>query len=282
MAKPLIGGIALLIVPAAFAQAPASGAGAIPNEVGSTFEISPVAMTSKENSKNSIGARFSLGFSDAKSRAIERDFPVAEYIYQTRWSAELSGTVTESSESNPINLIELEVDGGGRFDTGDSSHIYVAGFGLAESDQKIDNYHLMYGIKGVLQSSRNILDWKDDLVVSLGIGRVDPFEDIERKTALAEDPDKYTRADFEVNWQINLEGKGLSGFRLSDFEVNYRYYHEIDPPSAIEDANLDTFKILTYRLGINQDWSIAYSSGELPFSLRDDRVFTLGYTYNFE
>ncbi|MGD8926260.1 MAG: hypothetical protein PVG20_05390, partial [Thioalkalispiraceae bacterium] len=66
------------------------------------------------------------------------------------------------------------------------------------------------------------------------------------------------------------------------FEINYRYFQEINAEQAIKDADLDNFRLVTYRLGFKNNLYVAYSSGELPFNQRDNQIYEVGFSYKFE
>ncbi|MBI5434363.1 MAG: hypothetical protein HZA52_16130, partial [Planctomycetes bacterium] len=63
--------------------------------------------------------------------------------------------------------------------------------------------------------------------------------------------------------------------------LGYRYYRELDPPSAIERADLDEQSYFAASLDFPQGWFLRYSTGTLPIDARDDSAFELGWSHSF-
>jgi hypothetical protein len=108
----------------------------------------------------------------------------------------------------------------------------------------------------------------------LGVGRVSPSSDDPR--ALAGDTSDFTRVDAEVSYRSPLARVGNDSLYLS---ANWRYYRELDPIQAVQDANLDRYSLLTLAIGRTQGVFISYSDGKLPFAFSDDQVFELGLKF---
>ena len=65
-------------------------------------------------------------------------------------------------------------------------------------------------------------------------------------------------------------------------ELNVRYYTEPSASAAIKQAKLDRHVLSTIRLGLANDLFVAYSVGSLPFDRKDDRVYSLGWSYKLQ
>ena len=69
---------------------------------------------------------------------------------------------------------------------------------------------------------------------------------------------------------------------VEGFEFNYRYFKESSAPGAVKAAGLDTFFLRTFRLNLAKEFFIAYSSGKLPFDVKNDDFFELGLSYKLQ
>jgi hypothetical protein len=189
---------------------------------------------------------------------------------------ELKGTVAEDTKSNPKNFLESEVSAD--YFYASKSAFSAGGFVKYESDQSFDNTQLAYGVslayakKGFLNSQKN------QFAFALNIGQVDPKDNKSREDAYSQtNLEKYDRLDLELFYSYNI-GQDY----LSEFEISYRYFKEISPDTVIKTAKLDKFKMLTYLLRLENNFHIAYSTGELPFNKTDDQIFEIGYSYKFK
>lgn len=253
------------------------------DRAGFSFNVEPVALNSEQTDKESIGASYLLKYVD-KELYMEDSLGLGKLALYPKavayqLDAGLRGTVTESEKENPLNFQEAHLSLEGQYL---AREMYSAGgFVKYEFDQGLDGRQFVFGAKARFGRSDNLLNFKDLFVIAIGYGRVDPSQDSDREAVLTGTLDDYDRAELEAHWQVNIGGVGPESFKLSSFEVNYRYFQEIDAESVIKDADLDDYRLLTFLLRVNKDWSVAYSSGELPFNRRDDRIFKVGYTFNF-
>ncbi|MEM7384050.1 MAG: hypothetical protein AAF514_03815 [Verrucomicrobiota bacterium] len=65
------------------------------------------------------------------------------------------------------------------------------------------------------------------------------------------------------------------------FETNLRYFRELDPTRTIQDLGQDEKLLFTAAIEFPNNMYVSYSIGELPFELKDERVFALGWQYKF-
>ncbi|NKB25358.1 MAG: hypothetical protein GKR87_13475 [Kiritimatiellae bacterium] len=152
----------------------------------------------------------------------------------------------------------------------------VGGLLETESDQRFDNNQLVYGLTATAAKIDAFTE-NDVVALHLNISEVNPFGNEAREAILGSTLETYNRVDFEFLYIYNIGIK-----HLDTFEVNYRYFKEIDAETAIKQANLDEFNFVTYRLGFKNNLFIAYSSGELPFDQQSDQIFEVGFSYRFE
>ncbi|MEJ2893193.1 hypothetical protein WDB89_11585 [Pseudoalteromonas sp. B5MOD-1] len=187
----------------------------------------------------------------------------------------LNGTIAENTKENSKNFLESEVDA--KFFLASESAFSAGGFVKYESDQSFDNTQFAYGISGAFVQ-QDFLSDKDTFALALNLGQVDPKDNKAREEAYGKsDLEKYDRLDLEFFYSFNI-GKEY----LSEFEVSYRYFKELSPDIEIKNAKLDKFKMLTYLLRLENNFFIAYSTGELPFNKADDQIFEIGYSYKFK
>ena len=174
-----------------------------------------------------------------------------------------------------------------------------------ESDQEFANYQYAYGINAGLV----IKEWDDDAPLSrlnvfdypfavirmltgedenfapsgralpsflAGIDLVDPHAD-QGRIALAEDND-YARFRAEVSMKTVLGRIGDTRIWAS---LNWRYYREIDAPSAVEAANLDEFSYFAARVDLPGGLFVGYAAGQLPFDANNASLAQLGFQWSF-
>ena len=63
------------------------------------------------------------------------------------------------------------------------------------------------------------------------------------------------------------------------FNANFRYYHEINAPDAIKNANLDTQSYLVMALQSSSGLYVSYAKGKLPFDSKTDELFSIGFNF---
>lgn len=119
----------------------------------------------------------------------------------------------------------------------------------------------------------------EEPIVSFTAGQVDPQKDTVREQLLGK-LDSYYRGAAEISLTTPLaqfDGKDVI------LAYDYRYFREIDPEAAIEDANLHRSRLSQFSLRMPSDNKrgyafVGYSSGRLPFGV-DDEILQLGWSY---
>lgn len=241
------------------------------------FDLKPVVFDSENSESSSLGLDFAIDgkFIDIKFESeegddLDPDTPIGGFDFA--YSAK--GLVAENLESNPKDFIEAKLSA--NYFRSSSYSLKVGAFVKSESDQKFDDRQLVYGITSTFANIDNF-STNDILAIHLNVGQVDPSEDAAREAVLGDNLDTYDRADFEILYIYNIGTENLD-----TFEVNYRYFYEIDADQEIEDADLDRFRLITYRLSFKNNLYVAYSSGELPFNQKDNQIYEVGFNYKFE
>lgn len=245
------------------------------------FELEPVIVDSQDSTGSTLGLQFDISGDllpppKPASAAPSEDFEAPEKVLIKQYNVhyEVKGVVTADSERNPLNYTVAIVDGRMLWNATWGTVIGGA-FLRYETDQSMDNRQSSYGLRGTYTRLHTLRE-NDQLGVDLKFGEVDPKEDQLRQAALGTTSlDKYYRWDAEFLYMVPLSSDGT----VRDFEFNYRYYLEDNPPSAIEAANLDTHHMATFRLGLKGGFFVAYSTGTLPFDQESDRIYAIGYTY---
>ena len=113
--------------------------------------------------------------------------------------------------------------------------------------------------------------------VMAGIDLVDPAGNADRFNV---DPDRgaYPRFKAEVGFRskvMEFEGKTVW------FNAGYRYFRELDAAAAIRAADMDVQHYFTASLDLPGNIAITYSAGKLPFDLKSQQVWALGYRLQF-
>jgi hypothetical protein len=65
------------------------------------------------------------------------------------------------------------------------------------------------------------------------------------------------------------------------FDCDFRFYQEIDPSAAIKKAKLDQQTYFVMALETASGFYVSYSTGQLPFDVKSDQVYSLGFNYKF-
>ena len=248
-----------------------------------SFNLEPVIIDSQDAAGSSIGLQFEISgdlLAEPEPKPPPGEptdvFEAPEEVLIKRYDVhyEAKGVATADSERNPLNYIDAIVDG--RILWNAPAGTFIGGAFLRyETDQSMDNRQSEYGLRGTY-TRLNTLAANDTLAIDVKFGEVDPQEDELRQAALGTTSlEKFNRWDAEFLYMAPLSSDGA----VRDFEFNYRYYLEDDPPLAIEAADLDTHRLATFRLGLKGGFFVAYSRGELPFDRESDRIYAIGFTY---
>jgi hypothetical protein len=268
--------------------------------------ISPVLLDTKDEEGTTIGLKFeftgSRNFTKSKETtappstlAIAGETPPAEIfdLDEKKQPApylgfamnyKIAGTVTAEEEHNPENLVDAFVNLNFKSSRSDAFGTIIGGAILKyETDQAFDNEQFVYGL-GVTYGKIGIFAEMDSFSIDVRRGEVDPAEDKARQTALAATSlDPYYRNELEILYNYPIAGTvPVLGKMARSFEFNYRYYGESGAPLAIEQAGLDKFFLRTFRLNLEHDLFVAYSKGKLPFDVKEDDYFTLGFSYDLD
>jgi hypothetical protein len=113
--------------------------------------------------------------------------------------------------------------------------------------------------------------------VAIAVEQVAPKDDDKRKLI---DPalDKYERARLDLSYSSTLFKVKDDIFRVS---FTWRYFQEISPSKEIKNAGLDKFSYWTVAVHTPKEIVISYSRGQLPFDVQSEKIFKLGWNYNF-
>jgi len=109
----------------------------------------------------------------------------------------------------------------------------------------------------------------------LGIDLVDPHDDDVRE---AIDDDPFPRFRFELESRPVVATMGGADVYLG---LDWRFYQEIDAPTAVKDADLDQASMFQASLDMPGGWSLTYAAGQLPLDQRDGSQFALGFKTSF-
>ncbi|HYL87541.1 MAG TPA: hypothetical protein VEU32_02110 [Burkholderiales bacterium] len=244
--------------------------------------IEPVILEGKNSTGATLGIQWA--YNDSKKLSAVggdsgNDTPnPAAPISNISLGYKLSGTATANKDRNPKNFLEAQVDG--RFVYDSQAGAFSTGlFGKYETDQSLDNKQSEVGVRATWAKYGFVDPKKNDFIALHGhIGKVDPTNDKQRKAALGtENPPSYNRWDVEALFMYPLNFSQVNGI-----ELNYRYFKEISPPAAISAAGLDNHYLGTVRLGLKNDFYIAYSSGKLPFDRQSDKIFEAGWSFKLQ
>lgn len=241
------------------------------------FDLKPVILDSEGSDSSTLGLKYLMDgklvdkkFDVDEGDSIDPDATIGGYDI----SYSLKGTITENSKNNPKNFLESRISA--NYFRSARFSFKAGAFFQSESDQKFDNHQLVYGLTTTFSKIDSFSN-NDILALHLNIGQVDPSDDAVREAVLGSDLDTYDRIDIEALYIYNIGTENLD-----TFEVNYRYFKEISAEAAIKDADLDSFRLVTYRLGFKNNLYVAYSSGELPFNQKDNQIYEIGFNYKFE
>ncbi len=113
--------------------------------------------------------------------------------------------------------------------------------------------------------------------IMVGLDLIDPVTDPDR-FKIDHDKNPYPRFKAEVGFRskvLEIENKPIW------FNASYRYFQEINASSAIRAANMDVDHYFAASLDLLWNVSITYSVGKLPFDLKNQQVWALGYNLKF-
>ena len=114
-------------------------------------------------------------------------------------------------------------------------------------------------------------------VITLGIDRVKPSDDEERKI-LTGNEKEFTRFRFEAGFRTLLTS--VDDFRIY-FNSAYRFFNEISPSDIIRQSKLNKFSYFTASISGADTYFVSYSYGKLPFDRSDNAIYEIGFRLNF-
>ncbi len=114
--------------------------------------------------------------------------------------------------------------------------------------------------------------------------RVDPSNDSARK-AVEPNLSNYNRLHERVGGGIKLPVT-LKG-RDIKFDAKYDHWHEVSPPDSIATAHLSAQTYRAYSILLpgsksDPDWTVTYSTGNVPTDQAAAKVWSLGWSWKFE
>jgi hypothetical protein len=111
----------------------------------------------------------------------------------------------------------------------------------------------------------------------IGIDLIDPVTNTDRFKI---DPDKSAYPRFKAEIGFRTKVMELSN-QVIWFNAGYRFFQEIGASSAIQAADMDVHHYFAASLDLLFNVSVTYSVGKLPFDLKDQQVWALGYNVKF-
>ncbi|MDR3667475.1 MAG: hypothetical protein P4L35_11590 [Ignavibacteriaceae bacterium] len=84
----------------------------------------------------------------------------------------------------------------------------------------------------------------------------------------------YPRFRFESSFKTQISNS-------SWFTANFRYYKEINAPKVVSNANIDEFIYFTSAFTLSNGLYFSYTTGKLPFDMKNEQVYSLGFQYKF-
>lgn len=192
-------------------------------------------------------------------------------------SLSLEGLVALDNEKNLKDFIDFRVEGEYKIWSEDKYTYGGGGFIAYETDQDNDNSNKVYGATVFGQYYFQQGSPNEYLFLKADYGEVDPADNTIRTDLLGGDKSKFNRWEFDATAQFEI-----SIDEVKKIELSYRYFYENNAPDAIESAGLDKFSFFTAGIFLKSGWYLAYSDGELPFSVADEQIYELGWSYQFD
>lgn len=155
-----------------------------------------------------------------------------------------------------------------------------------EGNQDFSQRNYVFGVEANYSRSTNT-----HLIIhptlTLGIEQVDPAKD-EVRLALLNEEETYSRGYAKISFTSKLAD--IKGHALK-LNVSSRYFKELSPDAAIENAELDEFSYTAIALQIPaalipgfdntaNSFILSYSKGKLPFNRAEEKTFELGFRHN--
>jgi hypothetical protein len=109
-----------------------------------------------------------------------------------------------------------------------------------------------------------------------GLDYVIPDKDTLRQK-LIDDLDPFSRLRFEVGFKTRV---ARIGKEMIHFASNFRWYKELGAEKIIRDNRLEHFTYFVGALESNSGLFVSYTTGKLPFDLRNNQVYAIGFRYD--
>ena len=109
-----------------------------------------------------------------------------------------------------------------------------------------------------------------------GLDYVIPDKDTLRQK-LTNDLDPFSRLRFEVGFKTRV---ARIGKEMIHFVSNFRWYKELAAKKIIKDNNLERFTYFVGALESNSGLFVSYTTGKLPFDLRNNQIYAIGFKYD--
>lgn len=246
----------------------------------SSFEFNPTVIDSKNGTGSTVGVEYkfkgdllSVSFD---SKDTESEINPNATIGSAVIGYSGSGTIAASKDRNPKNFLEFQLDAKLRYSASGKGTVLGGFFSKYETNQSFTNKQFVYGLGGTY-GKYTVFGQNDFVAFDANYGRVDPKDDVERKTALSTvQLDPYYRWNLEFLYMTPIQSDMVKAV-----EFNYRYFQERNAPAAIKSATLDKHQLATIRVGLKNDLFLAYSAGKLPFDKKNDQIIQLGFSYKF-
>ncbi|WP_158826623.1 hypothetical protein [Mucilaginibacter lacusdianchii] len=109
----------------------------------------------------------------------------------------------------------------------------------------------------------------------IGIDHVIPGQDSIRYK-VSGNLNAYNRLRTEISFKTLV---AAIGNQMVFYSADLRYYRELSPSIAVKRAGLDHFVYFTSALEATNGFFISYTAGRLPFDLKNNVVYGLGYHF---
>lgn len=114
-------------------------------------------------------------------------------------------------------------------------------------------------------------------VLQLAIDYVIPANDTSREN-LAGNLNPFPRFSIEAGFRTFIKKIGKENIF---FNANYKYFKEIGAPAEIVGADLDSQSYFIMALQSSSGFFVSYSKGKLPFDMKTNQAYSLGFSYKF-
>lgn len=248
-----------------------------PNKDKNPFIFPTTGPIFKQDVLIDIGNDDYSGFSEAQLEKLFAaiDHSVDDYsLFHVNFSGE--GLLALDNEKNLKDFTRFKAEGAYK-EWRDNQYTFGGGFFAAyETDQSNDNAQTAYGFSINGQYYFHQGKANEYAFLKFDYGEVDPSENTKRIELLNGEKSTFNRWEMDATVQFQISNQ-----EIDKVELSYRYFYEPSAPSQIEAVGMDTFSLFTAGIFFQKGWFIAFSDGELPFSLQDEQIFELGWSYSF-